>query len=159
MKSFKNFIPRKGFEHLTAFNLKNMVVATHWNSRDNLYSIIQMNSKHSEGLVIGYSENVTLKNCYVHIKKSEQRKVKGGTHKNRHAFICGSIVDFEPNAFSSRLYYNPRLLDSFVDKYAFEEHGIVEYIDSMDYVALAKIQSKNKPFVTFNRGTKKALTS
>jgi hypothetical protein len=155
MKSFVNFIPKKGYEGLTVDDLLSMTVAVHWNSRDKLYSIVHMKSKHSEGLVIGYSENITLENCYVHIRKSEQLKVRNGTHKNRHAFICGTIVDFEPNAFANKLYYNPRKLDSFVEQYAYIEHGIIDYIDHMDYVALAKIQSKNKPFVTF----KKSLTS
>jgi hypothetical protein len=151
MRSFANFIPKKGHEHLTIDALSSMTVAVHWNSRDKLYSIVQMNSKHSVGLVVGYSENVTLKDCYVHIAKSEQKKVREGTHKNRHAFICGKIVDFEVNAFSNRLYYNPKTLDSFVDKYAYYEQGVSEYIKHMDYVALAKVQSKNRPFVTFNQ--------
>jgi hypothetical protein len=149
------FVAKNGYEHLTIDALKNMIVGVHWNVREKTFSIVQMNSKHSIGKVIGYSDYVTLENGYVHISKSEQKKVQEGGHKTRHALICGTIVDFDINAFANTLHYNPREVNSFVDKVDYSM-GQVKYIESMDYVALAKIPSKEKPLVTYkNTGMRK----
>jgi hypothetical protein len=153
MKNFVNFIPKKGYEHLTINDLKGMHVATHWNVRDKTFSIVQMNSRYSEGRVIGYSNYLTLENCYPFVKRSEQVKVQEGGHKTRHAFIVGNIVDFNINAFSNIVYYNPQLLDSFVDKVTYKEHGVIQYLKSMDRVGLATVQSKKIPLVTYNKGS------
>jgi hypothetical protein len=154
--SFDNFVPKEGYEHLTMDALKGMLVGVHWNVRDKTFSIVQMNSKHSPNKVIGYSDYVTLEQCYPHISKSEQLKVQNGGHKTRHAFVCGYIVDFEINALHNTLYYNPKHLDSFVDKLHYM-NGQIEYLDTMEQVALAKVPSKDKPLVTYKNGTVKRL--
>jgi hypothetical protein len=145
------FRPKEGYENLTQDSLSGMLVGVHWNVRDKTFSIVKMNSKHSSDKVIGYSDYVTLENCYIHINKSEQKKVQNGGHKTRHAFICGNIKDFDINAFSNTLYYNPKHLDSFVDKLHYMS-GEIAYLESMEQVALAKVPSKNRPLVTYRNG-------
>ena len=138
-------------EHLSLDALKGKLVAVHWNVRDYTFSIVEMVSKKTVGKVIGYADYITLENCYPLVSKSEQRKVRDGGHKTRHAFIVGNIVDLDIHAYSSVLYYNPKKLDSFVDKSIYMS-GQTLYLDSMDRVAFAKVPSKNKPLVTYNRG-------
>lgn len=152
MNEFNFFVPKEGCEHLTIDDLKNMLVGVHWNVRDKTFSIVEMNSKHSPNKVIGYSDYVCLENCYIHIAKSEQKKVKDGGHKTRHAFICGKLVDFDIHCYNNRLYYNPKHVDSFVDKMWYES-GQVKYLSTMKNVALSKVPSKQSPFVTYNEGT------
>lgn len=147
---FSFFNPRNGVDY-PLDSLYGKLVAVHWNVRDKTFSIVEMKSKHSLGRVIGYSDYVTLENCYPVISKSGQKKVREGEHKNRHAFVVGNVVDFDINVFSNTLYYNPKNVDSFVDKGLYMS-GHKMLLDSMDKVAFGKVPSKARPLVTFNRG-------
>jgi hypothetical protein len=146
-----NFFEYKNDVDYPVDSLFGKLVGVHWNAHRKTFSIVEMKSKNTLGKVIGYSDYVTLENCYPLILKSEQKKVREGEHKNRHAFIIGNVVDFDINAYSNTLYYNPNNVNSFVDKLQFTS-GNKYLLDSMDKVALAKVPSKERPLVTYNRG-------
>lgn len=112
---------------------KNTLVGVHWNAHRSCWSIVQMKSRNTIGLVIGYADNLTLTDCTVKIDKSKQKNVRDSGVKDRHAFIVGRFENFNVEAPEKKLYYNPHKLDSFVDAEQFE-CGNVEYLAHMDRV-------------------------
>jgi len=115
---------------------KNMLVGVHWNAHKNCWSIVQFKSRHAVGLVLGYAENITLRDCTTHIDKSKQKKVRVTEKKDRHAFIVGYVESFEPEGLDNQLYYNPHQLDNFVDRKNYSETQEKKYLENMSRVSL-----------------------
>lgn len=118
------------------------LVGVHWNKHQEVWSIVAMKSRKSIGLVVGYADEITLKNVTFHIEKSKQAKVRELGSKDRHAFVVGEIVSFTATALQGveELYYNPFKVDTFVDK----ANGIV-----MESVEAVSMTFDQKPVVKY----------
>lgn len=133
---------------------KGDLIAFHWNSNRNLYSILKMNSEHTVGLVIGYAENVFIENAYFVFQESKRKYTVETGKKERHSFIVGSFITFEEknDVFSSDLYYNPMILKKFVDGPAyFNEGEIISFDHLKEIYATSTIRNNRKvPFISYN---------
>lgn len=130
---------------------KNSLVGVHWNSHKNCWSIVSMKSRHTTGLVLGYCQEITLRDVTTHIDKSKQKKVLASPTqaKDRHAFMVGYIEDLEFEALEKNIYYKPQCVSNFVDAEAWFKHGKAEYIENVDRVSLKWNQEKNHPVVQY----------
>jgi len=142
----KNFISRNGRE------LKQgQLVGVHWNSHKNIWSIVEFKTRKTVGLVLGYAEQVTLKNCTVKIDESKKRKALEKGQKDRHAFIVGEIVNCgKSEKLENSLYYKPSCLKSFVDAEEYFTLNRIDYVERMTAVNLDFDFDQNKPVVTYN---------
>lgn len=125
---------------------KNTLVGVHWNAHQDCWSIVKFNSRHSVGHVLGYCQEITLRDCTTHIDKSKQKKVREGTAKDRHAFIVGYIEDLKFEDLQNKIFYAPKMVDNFVDATMFFEFEEVDYIEHADRVSL---MHNGKPVVKY----------
>lgn len=140
----KGFISRKG-----RVVVKGQLVGVHWNSHQNVFSVVEFKSRRTAGKVLGYVDRITLTDCTVKIDKSKQKSVRENNRKDRHAFIVGYVQDIGVvQKFENGIYYNPYKLDSFVDAIKFS-CGNVEYIEQMERVNLDYDFQNNRPNVTY----------
>lgn len=123
------------------------LVAVHFNSHKKTFSIVEMRSRSTLGVVLGYSNSITLNNCWVKIDKSKQNNVKNTGVKDRHAYIIGYVKNFASIEFEKQIYYDPKKLDSFVDRDLYLK-GCTCYLKNMKVVNLKLIDSK--PIVTYD---------
>jgi hypothetical protein len=83
--------------------------------KPNHFSIVD----HKTGLVIGYSEHVTLSNCTFYIRESGRQRVIKNKRKEVHAYIIGNFITAEynlPNDQITEIYYNPYITETFIIK-------------------------------------------
>lgn len=126
------------------------LVAVHWNSHQNTWSIVEMKSQKTIGLVKGYAHELTLTNAVTFkIDKTKQRTVIEHGAKDRHAFVIGYIESFEVDTtMNQELYYNPFKVRSFVDKSQFLTLG--EQAPLLTTVNRATFTYKEKPIVYYH---------
>jgi hypothetical protein len=131
---------------------KEMLVGVHWNAHKKIWSIVQMKSRHSVGLVLGYASEVTLRDVTTHIDKSKQKKVlESPTQaKDRHAFIVGYIEDLKFESLEKNIYYKPQCVKDFVDAEAWFKHGEKKFIENVSRASLKWNHEKNHPVVKYN---------
>lgn len=128
------------------------LVGVHWNAHKNCWSIVEMKSRKSTGVVLGYASNLTLEDATFLIVKSKQKKVRDTGTKDRHAFVVGKITSFEciDDKLEMPLYYNPYKVDDFVDGYSFHLKGKVLELEKARKVNMRDVNSK--PVVTYQNG-------
>jgi hypothetical protein len=126
---------------------KNTLVGVHWNAHKKCWSIVAMKSRKSVGLVLGYCQEITLRDVTTHIDKSKQKKVIETGTKDRHAFIVGYIEDLVFEKLENNIYYNPKKVESFVDADILFEHNEKEFIKHVDKVSM--MHDGKKPVVTY----------
>lgn len=129
-----------------------MLVGVHWNAHKKVWSIVRMNSRKNVGLVLGYADEVTLRDVTTHIDKAKQKKVLNSptNAKDRHAFMVGYIESLEYEALERPIYYKPQQVKNFVDAENFFKHGLVSYIEHEERVSLKWDEKNNRPCVTYN---------
>ena len=78
--------------------------------------VVAIHAKANGGKVIGYDHSATISNVRFIVQKGGANKVgaKGG-NKFPFAYIGGTLVDQEPRAVGTKLYYDPRKVHLFVD--------------------------------------------
>ncbi len=135
---------------------KETLVGVHWNAHKKVWSIVEMKSRKTVGLVRGYASQVTLRDVTTHIDKSKQRMVvKYGT-KDRHAFLVGYIEDLEFESLEKNIYYNPKMVKNFVDAQEFMSNlkqlktCEVPHIEHVSRASLDFDFNKNRPVVTYS---------
>lgn len=128
------------------------LVGVHWNAHKKCWSIVGMKSRKTTALVLGYCDEITLRDVTTHIDKSKQRKVIESPTgaKDRHAFMVGYIEDLEATHNGKPVYYKPQCVSDFVDAEAYFKNGEVKFIDRADSVSLSWDKSKNRPVVTYS---------
>lgn len=128
------------------------LVGVHWNSHKNCWSIVKMNSRHGVGLVLGYCQEITLRDVTTHIDKSKQKKVIESPTgaKDRHAFMVGYIEDLQFEALEKNIFYKPQCVSDFVDAEAWFKHGKKEFIENVSRVSLRWNHETNKPSVKYS---------
>ena len=82
-------------------------VKVYWNLQRNCYSVQQ------NGLVVGHTENIALKNVTFKVSEKGRQRVLKERRKNVHAFVTG-IIDDSPNRYwDVKIVYNPYKYNSF----------------------------------------------
>ena len=141
------------FESREGKNLKNgMLVGLHFNAKRKDYSIVEMKSLKTAGKVLGYVTRGKIKDGYSVIAKSGQKDVKKTKQKNRHAFLVGTWEGFElENIVDGHVYYNPHILENFVDYDSFIREGEVNEIKEKKYIQFDLLEDNGiiKPNVTY----------
>lgn len=144
----ENLLTKFNDIELTAFQSRlgrsierGQLVGVHWNKHKEVWSIVAMRSRKVIGLVVGYTDELTLKNVTFHIDRTKQAKVRAEGAKDRHAFVVGEIVDFKYTEMENELYYNPFKVDTFVSK-----DDMVE----LDFVETVSMKFDQKPVVKYN---------
>lgn len=125
------------------------LVGIHWNSHQNVYSVVEFKSRKMVGKVLGYVDRITLADCTVKIDISKQISVRKLNRKDRHAFIVGCIESVgKKEKLPNGIYYNPYKLDSFVNaqEYLKQKHT---YLDTMKKVNFDYNHQSGKPEVTY----------
>lgn len=128
---------------------KGQLVALHWNSHKNVFSIVEMKSKRTLGMVLGYCKQATLTKAYTKIDASKQKTVRETEVKDRHAFIVGYLENFKKEQLPNRIYYNPHLVDDFVDGNSFFKERKKVHIEEVSRVNLD--HDGEKPMVTYEK--------
>lgn len=129
---------------------KGQLVGVHYNAHRNTWSVVEMKSRKTVGLVLGYTDAISLIKCTVKIDKAKQRLVRNKQHKDRHAFIVGYVDDIGKfEILENSIYYNPYKLESFVDATSYLFNRKAEYLEYMERVNL---QKKENPIVTYTKG-------
>ena len=143
----KNFTPRLG-RTLD----KNTLVGVHWNAHKNCWSIVAMKSRKTVGLVLGYCQEITLRDVTAHIDKSKQKKVlESPTQaKDRHAFMVGYIEELGYTELEKNIYYKPQAVKSFVDAETWFTKGEASYIEHVKSVSMKWNWEKNHPVVKYS---------
>jgi hypothetical protein len=126
------------------------LVGVHWNAHKKIFSIVSMKSRNSVGLVLGYANQVTLRDCTTKIDKSKQKKVIESGVKDRHAFIVGYIENLEVERLEKNIYYSPKKVSDFVDAEKLFKCGEKKFIEHVDRVNLDFDHENNHPVVTYN---------
>ncbi len=122
------------------------LVAVHFNSHKDTYSIVNMNSANTLGHVLGYSNNITLTNCRFKIDKSKQQAVRDTGVKDRHAYVIGYVESLDFHNLDKQLHYSPKFLDSFIDK-SEQFNECPTYLTEVNKVSFSVIN--DKPLVKF----------
>lgn len=125
------------------------LVALHWNSHKNVYSIVRMKSKKTIGEVVGYCKQATLSNAYTKIELSKQKTVKETSVKDRHAYIVGHLENFEKETLSHNMYYNPHVVNDFVDAASYFNDKQIVHIENAKRVNLD--HDGIRPVVTYEK--------
>lgn len=125
---------------------KNTLVGVHWNAHKNCWSIVGMKSRHGVGLVLGYCQEITLRDVTTHIDKSKQKNVVESGTKDRHAFIVGYIEDLKFENLEWSMYYSPKHVENFVDANIWFEFQEKDFIKHADRVSL---MHDGKPVVKY----------
>lgn len=71
------------------------------------------------GLVVGYADTVLLEDVQFRVSKSGQERARRERRRNVHAVAVGYFVDADihhPESLNKVGYYNPFLVDTFVDE-------------------------------------------
>ena len=87
-------------------------VYLNWNKGTDIYSIVDTAS----GLVVAYSNNITLTDCKFHVSESGRQRVHRDQRKNVHAYIVGTLhaVDVgKPSDLPMEVFYDPYKTDLF----------------------------------------------
>ena len=129
-----------------------MLVGLHFNAKRLDYSVVEMKSLRTAGKVLGYVKRGKLGNGYQVIGKSGQKEVRESKQKNRHAFLVGTWLGYElENKTDGKIYYNPHILENFVDYDLFIKEGEVQTIEEKKYIQfdLLEENGKIKPIVTY----------
>ena len=135
------FIPYKSRELLIG-----QLVAVHFNSHKDTYSIVEMKSPNTIGNVLGYADNLTLADCRFKIDNYKQKSVIDTAVKDRHAYVIGYVEDFIFNDMPNELYYSPKYLKSFINKAEqFSERPV--YLERVNKVSFTV--ANDKPLVKF----------
>lgn len=133
-----NFVSRKGR------TLENgQLVGVHFNSHRKTFSIVLMSSRKTVKHVLGYSDQITLVDCTTKIDKSKQQSVRKTGVKDRHAYIVGYIENLKAEQLGYNVYYDPNLVDDFVDKNSMQPLKRVSKVNL--------ITRNNKPIVTYTK--------
>lgn len=90
-------------------------VRVYFNLHERCYSIQQ------NGLVVGYADNLVIKNAQFQVQPAGNKRVRKETRKNVHAFVVG-YLDNKPVKKGIEVEYNPYLYENFVTKI---DHKIV----------------------------------
>lgn len=67
------------------------------------------------GLVVAYSDELTLKEVTFKVSETGRQKVIKTKHKNVHAFVCGTITYTQLLVLPNLAYYNPYATQFFID--------------------------------------------
>lgn len=126
------------------------LVGVHWNAHKKVWSIVQMKSRHTTGLVLGYASQVTLRDVTTHIDNSKQKTVIATGKKDRHAFMVGYLENLSYEALEKNIYYSPKQVKDFVDAETFFKCGEVNYIDNVERVSMDFNFEKNHPVVKYS---------
>jgi hypothetical protein len=97
----------KPFKNRRVNKSKPVYIYRNLNQKGVVYSLRQ------NGLVVGHTTALNLKNCDFRINKKGQKRVRKEKHKNVHAFIKGLICS-NNQRMNYKIQYNPYLNDEFV---------------------------------------------
>lgn len=139
-----HFIPREN-RTVTPTTL----VGVHWNSHKHVWSIVEMKSRRTVGKVLGYADEVTLRDVTFHIDRAKQKSVLERGVKDRHAFIVGYIENFRYEPLNDIAYYNPYKVSRFVSGKAFLEEGRVEILDRVSRLSMTYNLKEGHPVTTY----------
>ena len=73
-------------------------------------------------IVIGYAEELNLKDVTFHVQKAGLEKVRREKVKNVHAYVKGYLSEGDVSGF--KIKYNPMKYDSFVDENEVPIHSV-----------------------------------
>lgn len=74
---------------------------------------------YKSGLVVGYADSVLLKDVEMKISLSGQKRARDEKRRNVHAVAVGNFISADvdrPEDLKNRGYYNPFMVDTFVDE-------------------------------------------
>lgn len=93
------------------------LIAFHWNSHKDCYSILEMRSEKTKGNVIGYCDEIEVSDAYIIFDNSKKAYTLRTHKKDRHTFIVGKFKGFNKSntSYEKILYYNPLKVNTFVD--------------------------------------------
>ena len=128
---------------------RGMLVGVHWNSHKNKYSVVAFPSRHTVGLVVGYVDSITLKDCTFHIDKTKQRIVREKGTKERHAFVVGIVdgIGEDRTDCMHQIVYNPFKYDTFHGKH--KNCDKIWLIEKAKHVHMDNVDNA-RPLVTFD---------
>lgn len=126
------------------------LVGVHWNAHKNCWSIVGMKSRHTTALVLGYCQEITLRDVTTHIDKSKQKKVIELGKKDRHAFMVGYIEALEFEALEKSAYYSPKNVCDFVDAETYFKQGQAEQLGHVERASLKWNSEANRPEVQYS---------
>jgi hypothetical protein len=131
---------------------KGMLVGLHFNAKRKDYSIVEMKSLRTAGKVLGYVKKGKVSNGYQVVGKAGQKDVRESNQKNRHAFLVGTWEGFDlENSIDGKIYYNPHILENFVDYDLFIKEGEVKEIDEKKFIQFDLLEENGniKPLVSY----------
>jgi hypothetical protein len=129
-----------------------MLVGLHFNAKRKDYSIVEMKSLRTAGKVLGYVKKGKVSNAYQVVGKAGQKDVRESKQKNRHAFLVGTWEGFDlENIVDGLIYYNPHILENFVDYNLFFDEGEIKEIDEKKYIQFDLLEDDGniKPIVSY----------
>lgn len=104
-------------------------VSIHLNLHRKDYAITALEGEY-KGKVVAYAKQLVLENVTFRIRESIQKKVRKKKVKEVHAWVLGTYSDkkIKLDKIAAEAYYNPHIVDAFVDK---DTHIPIETAEKM----------------------------